>query len=340
MEWNMPVTSNNDAEVLTDIVLDLPNRREGKVRISYDLTGGKRLFITTDRLSAFDQLVATVPFKGQVLNQLSMWWFENTRDIVANHAISTPDPNVLIAREATPLSVEVIVRGYITGVTSTSLWKRYADGARVIYGYRLPDGLQKNSRLPEPIITPTTKAGTGQHDEALTCGEVVERGLVAPDLWEQVKKAAVALYVRGQEVAREAGLLLADTKYEFGLDVDGNLMLIDEVHTPDSSRYWIASSFVDRYMAGLEPESTDKEIIRRALAEAGYSGDGTPPLLDETVWAETSRRYIDTYEILTGTAFVPGDMPIADRIQRNLANIIAENQRTKKQQVQNQDGGQ
>jgi phosphoribosylaminoimidazole-succinocarboxamide synthase len=325
MEWNMPVTANNSVDVLTDITLDLPHRREGKVRISYDLAGGKRLFITTDRLSAFDQLVATVPYKGQVLNQLSMWWFDNTRDIIANHAISTPDPNVLIAQEATPLPVEVIVRGYITGVTSTSLWKRYADGARVIYGYHLPDGLQKNSRLPAPIITPTTKADAGHHDEALTCDEVVGRGLVAPDVWEQVKTAAVALFVRGQEVAQAAGLLLADTKYEFGLDSDGNVMLIDEVHTPDSSRYWIAASFVDRYMAGLEPESTDKEIIRRALADAGYTGDGPPPQIDESVWAETSRRYIDTFEILTGTSFQPGDTPIVDRIHKNLADIVAAN---------------
>ena len=321
----MYVTADNSVDVLTDIQLDLPNRREGKVRISYDLAGGRRLFITTDRLSAFDQLVATVPFKGQVLNQLSMWWFENTRDIVVNHAISTPDPNVLIAREAKPLQVEVIVRGYITGVTSTSLWKRYEDGARVIYGYRLPDGLQKNSRLPEPIITPTTKAAAGHHDEALTCAEVTERGLVNGALWEQIQDVAVKLFLRGQEVAQQAGLLLADTKYEFGVDADGNLMLIDEIHTPDSSRYWIASSFVDRYMAGLEPESTDKEIIRRALADAGYKGDGTPPQLDDTVWQDTSRRYIDTYEILTGSRFVPGETPIVDRIHRNLAHVLAEN---------------
>lgn len=320
----MPVTANNSVEVLADISLDLPHRREGKVRISYDLADGQRLFITTDRLSAFDQLVATVPYKGQVLNQLSMWWFEHTRDIVANHAISMPDPNVLIAREATPLPVEVIVRGYITGVTSTSLWKRYADGARVIYGYHLPDGLQKNSRLPEPIITPTTKAVAGQHDEALTCNEVVERGLVEPGLWKQVQSVALALFARGQEVAQRAGLLLADTKYEFGVDANGELMLIDEVHTPDSSRYWIASSFVDRYMAGLEPVSTDKEIIRRALADAGYTGDGPPPQLDDSVWTDTSRRYIDTFEILTGTTFVPGAMPIAERIHQNLAEIVAQ----------------
>lgn len=321
----MPVTADNSVDVLTDIMLDLPNRREGKVRISYDLTGGRRLFVTTDRLSAFDQLVATVPFKGQVLNQLSMWWFQNTDDIVANHAISMPDPNVLIAREATPVPVEVIVRGYITGVTSTSLWKRYEDGARVIYGYRLPDGLQKNSRLPQPIITPTTKAAAGQHDEALTCAEVTERGLVAPELWSQIEDVAIKLFLRGQEVAQNAGLLLADTKYEFGVDANGELMLIDEIHTPDSSRYWIAATFVDRYMAGLEPESTDKEIIRRALADAGYRGDGTPPQLDESVWTETSRRYIDTFEILTGTQFVPGETPIVDRIHKNLAHVIADN---------------
>jgi phosphoribosylaminoimidazole-succinocarboxamide synthase len=325
MESIMPLKADNTADVLTDIQLDLPQRREGKVRISYALSDGQRLFVTTDRLSAFDRLVRTIPYKGQVLNQLSMWWFENTRDIIANHAISLPDPNVLIARNATPLPVEVIVRGYITGVTSTSLWKRYADGARIIYGYRLPDGLQKNSRLPEPIITPTTKASEGQHDEALTCDEVVERGLVDADTWEKVKAAALALFLRGQDVAQRAGLLLADTKYEFGIGDDGELMLIDEMHTPDSSRYWIASSFVDRYMAGLEPESTDKEIIRRALADAGYTGDGELPELDDSVWAETSRRYIDTYEILTGTPFVPGAMPIAERIQANLASLIAAN---------------
>ena len=184
--------------------------------------------------------------------------------------------------------------------------------------------MQKNSRLPEPIITPTTKADAGLHDEALTCDEVVQRGLVDEHVWDQVQKAAVALFQRGQAVAQRAGLLLADTKYEFGLDANGDVILIDEMHTPDSSRYWIASSFVDRYMAGLEPESTDKEIIRRALTDAGYTGDGEPPTLDESVWQETSRRYIDTYEILTGSAFVPGATPIVDRIRTNLASLIAE----------------
>lgn len=305
-------------ETLTDIELPLPNRRVGKVRISYDLPDARRLFITTDRLSAFDRLVAAVPLKGQVLNQLAMWWFDHTRDIIPNHALSTPDPNVLIAREARPLPVEVIVRGYITGVTSTSLWKRYADGARVIYGYTLPDGLKKNSPLPAPLITPTTKADAGQHDEALTCAQVTERGLVDSALWERVQKVALQLFARGQEIARRAGLILADTKYEFGLDRDGGLMLIDEAHTPDSSRFWIAATYGDRFAAGSEPESTDKEIIRRALADAGYRGDGTPPELPAAVWKETSQRYVQTYEALTGSEFSPGGTPIPARIKSNL----------------------
>lgn len=310
-------------EVLTDIELPLPNRRVGKVRISYDLPNKERLFITTDRLSAFDRLVAAVPLKGQVLNQLSFWWFENTRDIVANHAVSMPDPNVLVAREATPLPVEVIVRGYITGVTSTSLWKRYEDGARVIYGYKLPDGLRKNERLPEAIITPTTKAEAGQHDEALTCSEVVEKGLVESSLWEEVQSVALRLFARGQEHAHDAGLILADTKYEFGLDSDGRLMLIDEVHTPDSSRFWEADSFVDRYMGGHEPVSMDKELIRRALADAGYTGDGEIPTLDPEVWRETSDRYVSAFEKITGVAFVPGEVPIDARLRRNLESYFA-----------------
>ena len=219
-------------DTLTDLDLPLPHRRSGKVRISYDLPDHRRLFITTDRLSAFDRLIAAVPGKGQVLNQLSLWWFETTRDIVPNHALFAPDPNVLVAREARPLPVEVIVRGHITGVTPTSLWSRYAAGQRVIDGHRLPDGLRKNSALPEPLITPTTKAGDGGHDEPLTCDEVAARGLVAPELWVRVQTIARQLFARGSEVARRGGLVLADTKYEFGLDRDGELLLIDEVHTP------------------------------------------------------------------------------------------------------------
>ena len=318
----MPSTHDTDAAgVLTDIDLPLPNRRSGKVRISWDLPGGRKLFVTTDRLSAFDRLVAPVPLKGQVLNQLAWWWFERTRDIVANHALALPDPNALVATAAMPLQVEVIVRGYITGVTSTSLWRRYEQGERTIYGYALPDGLRKNERLPRPLVTPTTKAPDGGHDEPLSCAEVVSRGLVAADLWERVQDAALALFARGEQVAWDAGLILADTKYEFGLDAHGELLLIDEVHTPDSSRYWEGHTFVDRYMSGQEPVSMDKEIIRRALVEAGWSGEGEVPVLAPEVWEETSRRYVTAYETLTGDEFVPGAQPVAERLMANLSGL-------------------
>src|SRR6056297_2894772 len=264
-------------EPLDDVHLPLDDRREGKVRISYALPHGRRLFVTTDRLSAFDRIIACVPWKGQVLNQLSMWWFEHTRDVVANHAISTPDPNVLVAHEARPLPVEVVVRGYITGVTDTALWTAYARGERSIYGHDLPDGLSKNDPLPTPIITPTTKGGADGHDVPITCDEVGNGGLVDADLWIRVQQAALAVFARGVERGRDAGLILADTKYEFGLGDDGTLLLIDEVHTPDSSRWWVADSYAERVAAGDEPESLDKEVVRRALAAVGFRGDGPVP---------------------------------------------------------------
>lgn len=311
-------------DVLDDIELPLPGRSAGKVRVSYPLGDATRLIVTTDRLSAFDRVIATVPHKGQVLNELSWWWFSSTRDIVANHALEMPDPNVLLAAEARPLPVEVVVRGYITGVTSTSLWKQYEAGARCIYGHSFPDGLRKNERLARPVVTPTTKAAAGLHDVPVTAAEVVGGGLVGRTLWDQVESTALALFERGQQVASAAGLILADTKYEFGLAPDGGLLLIDEVHTPDSSRFWEAATFVDRYMAGLEPVSSDKEIVRRALNEAGYAGDGPPPRLDDGVWTETSLRYVRTFEMLTQTAFVPGGRPVAPRILANLARFTGQ----------------
>ena len=305
-----------------DVELPLPDRRDGKVRVSYALPadehGGRRLFVTTDRLSAFDRVIAGVPFKGQVLNQLAAWWFERTADIVPNHVLEVPDPNVLVARSAQPLPVEVVVRGYITGVTSTSLWQQYADGARTIYGHPFPDGLRKNTALPYALVTPTTKAEHGGHDEPVTVAEVVEHGLVAPKLWGQTVEAALLLFARGQEVAARAGLILADTKYEFGLDEQGSLMLIDEMHTPDSSRYWVAETYEARLAAGEEPESLDKEVVRRALLATGYRGDGPPPTLPDDVWQQTSARYIDAFERLTGTTFQPGAYPVGPRILEHL----------------------
>jgi len=306
-------------EPFVDVRLALPDERVGKVRVSYALADDRRLFVTTDRLSAFDRVLAGVPYKGQVLNELAAFWFSRTADLVPNHVVSVPDPNVLVARSATPLPVEVIVRGHITGVTSTSLWTRYAAGQRVIDGHALPDGIRKNNALPHPIITPTTKGGDGAHDEPLSCADVVERRLVDPRIWEETMVAALAVFERGRTIAAAAGLILADTKYEFGLDPDGRLMLIDEVHTPDSSRFWLADSYEERLARGEEPESLDKEVVRRALADAGYRGDGEPPALRPEVWWQTSERYIHAYERLTGTVFRRATYPVGERLGRALA---------------------
>ncbi len=310
-------------DALVTIDLPLPDRRDGKVRVSYEWSPDERLFVTTDRLSAFDRILAGVPYKGQVLNQLAAWWFERTSDLVANHVVAVPDPNLLIARTATTLPVEVVVRGYITGVTSTSLWKPYAAGARTIYGHHVPDGLRKNTPLPEAIVTPTTKppAGSAVHDEPLTWAEVVERRLVDVTRWEHVSAVALELFRRGQAVAAEAGLILVDTKYEFGVTADDELLLIDEVHTPDSSRYWIAATYDERMAAGEEPESLDKEVVRRAFIDAGYSGDGDPPIVAPDVWTATSARYIDAYQRLTGLPFEPGATPADARIAAVVATL-------------------
>jgi phosphoribosylaminoimidazole-succinocarboxamide synthase len=305
-------------EACTDIHLNLAGRRTGKVRVSYDLDDHRRLFVTTDRLSAFDNIVAAVPFKGQVLNELAAWWFRSTTDIVANHVIEVPDPNVLIARTAAPLLVEVVVRGVMTGSTSTSLWYQYSHGKRSMYGYSFKDGISKNSPLPHAIITPTTKGDAGAHDEPLSCAEVIERGLVEESLWNRIQEIALSLFARGQATARAAGLLLADTKYEFGLDQDGHLMIIDEMHTPDSSRFWELGTFADRVSRGQEPESLDKEPIRLALDALGYRGDGPPPQLDNQVISDTSTRYITAFERLTGEPFRHGTYPIQERVETAL----------------------
>jgi len=293
-------------------------RRHGKVRDYYSLEGGRRLLITTDRLSAFDRVLGLVPYKGQVLNQLSAFWFARTHDIVPNHLLSLPDPNAAVVRECQALPVEMVVRGYITGVTTTSLWYHYSRGARRLYGHVLPEGLHKNEPLPQPIITPTTRAtGPGGHDERITGAEIVERGLVAAPIYRQMEEAALALFAFGTEVARRAGLILVDTKYEFGLS-EGQLHLIDEVHTPDSSRFWLAETYPARLSAGEEPDSYDKEVVRLWYAERGYTGEGEPPPWDVELAVRTAGRYIDLYERLAGEAFVPGAYPVPPRLERNL----------------------
>jgi len=305
-------------EPFVDVDLPLPERRDGKVRASWACGDQQRLIVTTDRLSAFDRILAGVPFKGQVLNQLAAWWFEQVGDLVDHHVISVPDQNAVLAREARPLPVEVVVRGHITGVTDTSLWGMYAEGERDMYGYSFPDGLRKNTALPAHIVTPTTKAQQGGHDEPLSCAEVVERGLLPAALWDRIMDAALAVFARGVQVGADAGLILADTKYEFGLTADDQLILIDEVHTPDSSRWWMADSYEHRVSAGHEPESLDKEVVRRAFAELGYKGDGPAPDVPAEVWSATTARYIIAYERLTGTPFDPGAYPVQARLIENL----------------------
>lgn len=298
---------------------DFGAKIEGKVRDSYRFEK-QRVLITTDRVSAFDRVLGLIPYKGQVLNQLSLWWFEQTQDIVPNHVIGSPDVNVTIAREAKPLPVEVVVRGYITGVTSTSMWTLYEQGDRQPYGITLPDGLKKNDPLPHPVITPTTKAVGGAHDEGLTREQVLERRLVEPSLWDQVERAAIALFERGQEIARNTELILVDTKYEYGL-IDGHLVLIDEIHTPDSSRYWTVESLE----SGDEPEHYDKEYLRKWYAGQGYRGEGDPPKMPAEFVATVAERYIAVFERLTGRDFVPGTLPAAERIANTLRQYRDEN---------------
>lgn len=301
-----------------------PYPREcGKVRDIFMLPDGRRILVTTDRLSAFDRVLTAVPFKGQVLNQLSAFWFARTADIIPNHLLDVPDPNVALVRECELFPVEVIVRGYITGVTQTALWYRYSLGERHIYGYHFPEGLHKNDPLPEPIITPTTKGRAGEHDERLTCAEVVERGLLDAATWEQVQAAALAIFKRGQELALRGGLILVDTKYEFGRAPDGTVMLVDEVHTPDSSRFWVAETYEERLAQGAEPENFDKEFLRLWYAERGYRGDGEPPAATEELIVQVSQRYIACYEKLTGEPFVPAEYPAEPRIIGALRRLIS-----------------
>jgi len=310
-------------QALETVTLDWPyTSTRGKVRDLFSLPDDRWLIVTTDRLSAFDRVLTLVPFKGQVLNQLSAFWFENTLDIIPNHLLGVPDPNVSAVRKCEALPVEVVVRGFITGVTKTALWYRYAQGEREIYGYDFPDGMEKNEQLPAPIITPTTKGRAGEHDERLTCAEVVERGLLDAKTWDRVQAAALAIFERGQRIAREGDLILVDTKYELGRAPDGTIMLIDEVHTPDSSRFWSASSYEERVKEGSEPESFDKELLRIWYAERGYRGTGEPPDATEDLIVQMSERYIALYERLTGETFAPGTYPAESRVVEVLKEFV------------------
>ncbi len=305
--------------------IDLPTlgkKYQGKVRDSY-VINGKRIIITTDRQSAFDRVLGFIPFKGQVLTQLSAFWFEKTKNIVTNHFISVVDPNVMIVKNAKIIPIEMVVRGYITGVTDTSIWGSYEKGERVIYGIKFPDGLVKNQKLPHSVITPTTKAEKG-HDERLTEKEILQRRIVSSEIWQQMKKAALALFAKGQKIADKAEMILVDTKYEFGL-LNKKLILIDEIHTPDSSRYWIKSTYQKRLSAGVEPESYDKEPMRIWFKEKGYKGEGVPPKMPPKFIAKMSALYMSIYEKITGEKFMADTTAdVEKRIMKNLrkAGII------------------
>ena len=299
---------------------ELPNPYFGKVRDCYDVDNNTRLLITSDRISAFDQILAVIPWKGQVLTQLARYWFEKTADIAQNHVISYPDPNVVLGRRLTILPVEIVVRGYLAGTTSTSILTLYSKGLRRMYGHHLPDGLRPNEILPHPIITPTSKAFDGGHDEPLTPDEIVSTGLLTKSQWDEVSDKALALFARGRQMAAARGLILVDTKYEFGIDANGTILLADEIHTPDSSRYWIASGYEAALKAGTRPPSFDKDVIRSWVgARCDPYKDPIPEIPPEMI-EKTAKVYIDAYQAITGQTFVPdtgGETPL-DRIRANL----------------------
>jgi phosphoribosylaminoimidazole-succinocarboxamide synthase len=311
--------------ILRDATIpELPNHYRGKVRDNYDLPDGRRVIIATDRLSAFDRILCAVPFKGEVLTQTARFWFERTAAICPNHVLSYPDPNAVIARRLTILPVEVVVRGYLAGTTGTSILTLYRTGQRAMYGVRLPDGMRDNQRLPAPILTPTSKAFDGGHDEPLTPAAILANKLLTEQQWEQLSAYALALFARGQAIAAERGLILADTKYEFGVDGDGTIVLADEIHTPDSSRYWRANTYQARFEAGASPESFDKDFVRSWVAARCDPYRDPIPEIPVDLVLGTAAVYIQAFETITGETFsLPADdRPVLDRIRDNLASLF------------------
>ncbi len=304
----------------TDFTL-LGRKYEGKVRDNYS-QGDKRFIIVTDRLSAFDRVICLIPFKGQVLNQMAEFWFQHTKDIVGNHVISFPDPNVVVARECTALPVEIVVRGYLTGVTSTSAWYHYEKGKREFCGYQLPEGMKKNQKFDKPLVTPSTKAEKGGHDVSVSREEVLKMTSITSEQYDFIADVSLKLYQRGVEIAAKQGIILVDTKYEFGVTPDGDIILIDEIHTPDSSRFWFANEYQQRFEQGIEQKKIDKEYLREWLANQGFVGEGRLPTIPDEVRVETARRYIEAYELITGQKFHAEVGPINSRIVKNLSPFL------------------
>jgi phosphoribosylaminoimidazole-succinocarboxamide synthase len=296
--------------------LDLPalgSLYRGKVRDNYS-QGDRIVMVTSDRISAFDHVLGTIPFKGEVLSRLTTFWFEKVKDIAPTHILSVPDPSVMVVKRASALPVEIVIRGYITG----SLWRDYQAGKAGAYGIDWPDGLKKDQKFDRPIITPSTKAEYGKHDEPISEAEILRQKLVSPAIWKEACEVAQRLFARGQEWAASRGLILVDTKYEMGI-ADGKLVVIDEIHTPDSSRYWLAREYAQRFKAGQEQQMLDKENIRQWLIkEHGFSGHGKPPALTDDVRVMLARKYIEVFELLTGETFESKGGDVAVRIEQNL----------------------
>ncbi len=296
----------------------LGEAQRGKVRDSY-LKGGNRFIVTTDRISAFDRILGTIPFKGQILNRVAAFWFEQTKNEVANHVVSIPDPQVMEVLDCTPMPVEMVVRAYVTGSTSTSIWTHYKNGVRNFCGNDLPEGLKKHQKLPGPILTPSTKAEQGDHDVSASREEILAMDRISAEDFDEMARMSLHLFEKGQEHCAANGLILVDTKYEFGKDANGKLIVIDEVHTPDSSRFWQASTYQERFEAGQDPEGLDKEYVRVWLkTERGFTGDGDIPEIPDDVRVEAARRYIAACEQITGETFVPDTEDPHPRIARNL----------------------
>jgi phosphoribosylaminoimidazole-succinocarboxamide synthase len=302
----------------------LGEKYEGKVRDTYRTKNGTRVLITTDRISAFDRVLGTIPFKGQVLTRLAAWWFEQTKKVAPNHLLRMLDPNALECIDCKPLQVEMVVRAYITGSTSTSIWTHYARGERVFCGHRLPEGLQKNQKLPEAILTPATKAPKGEHDISGSREEILATRQVSANDFDAAEKIVMELFAAGQKICAERGLILVDTKYELGKTNSGEIIVIDEIHTPDSSRFWMNASYKDRFEAEKEPESFDKDFVRNYFSDRGYRGDGAPPPMPEALRVGAAERYIAAFEKITDQTFSPDEEEPVARLGKNLATLFEE----------------
>jgi phosphoribosylaminoimidazole-succinocarboxamide synthase len=302
------------------VIPELPGCYRGKVRENYDLADGTRILIATDRISAFDRNLAVIPLKGQVLTQTARFWFEATQALSPNHVIAYPDPNVLVCKRLSMMPVEIVVRDYLAGTTSTSILQMYRKGEREMYGHRFAEGLRDNQKLPRTIITPTTKAEHGEHDAPLSARDILARRLLTEAQWEEVAHKALSLFACGRETAARQGLILVDTKYEFGFDEKGEIVLADEIHTPDSSRYWLAASYPERFAAGTPPETLDKDFVRRWVAARCDPYTDPIPDIPPEIILQAAATYIEVYEKLTGRKFALPDLavPPLARVRANL----------------------